>query len=403
MTRLLRDTFEDWADEARVPHDLADRALRRRAWRPVGAAALVAVMIAAVALFVTGQREPEPVIRPADGVTLPARPSPAPTDVRTDTADVPPKKLIAAGRMAVSAYYVVNREAVDEKNERLRRTWHLYDPRTGGYERTPYVWADVAPGLQVAAVLEGDLLSRRLGVLDLNTRRMLTWIDLEHPVGSVVWSPDGTRILATAYSSYPDDLVGRGEQAVPAMDGRSSRTGYYIVDVREGTADYHELPPMADSRPGDPEGRPFNVSSRQDLGWSLDGTMIYGPTSTQPDRVFFTLDGQERPWPEGQRYVGHSSQSATSPNGKLVLGAPGLPTKITDAATGAVVGRQKVLQLHAWADDDNVLAMGCAGECENEFNSGLVLVSVDGSRMTQLSLNQDNNLDGSWRWVLTPR
>ncbi|MEV0163042.1 hypothetical protein [Nonomuraea fuscirosea] len=403
MTRLLRDTLDDWADEARVPHDLADRALRRRAWRPVGAAALVTVMIAAVAVFVTGQRDPEPVIRPADGVTLPARPSPAPTDVRTDTTDSPPKKLIAAGRMAVSAYYVYGHEAIDEKNARIRRTWSLYDPRTGGYEQTPYAWVDVAPGLQVAAVLEGDLLSRRLGVLDLNTRRMLTWIDLEHPVGSVAWSPDGTRILATAYSRYPDVLVGKGEEAMPPMNGESPRTGYYIVDVREGTADYHELPPMADSRPGDPEGRPFNVNARQDLGWSLDGTMIYGPTSTRPDRVFFTLDGEERPWPEGQRYVDNSNQPATSPDGRLVLGSPGLPTKITDAATGAVVGSQRVLQLHAWADNDNVIALGCAGACENEFNAGLVLVSVDGSRMTQLARNQDTNGDGAWRWVLTPR
>lgn len=78
-----------------------------------------------------------------------------------------------------------------------------------------------------------------------------------------------------------------------------------------------------------------------------------------------------------------------------------LPTKITDQS-GAVVGKQKVLRLLAWADDDYVVAVGCAGECENEFNSGLVLVSVDGSRMTQLTANHDRN-NGEWSWVLTPR
>ncbi|MFB4276606.1 hypothetical protein ACBJ59_15045 [Nonomuraea sp. MTCD27] len=389
MTRLLRDTLEEWAGEARVPHDLADRALRRRAWKPVGAAVLVAVMIVAVAVFVGGRREPERVVVPATGITLPARPSPAPTDVRTDTGNSPPAKLIAAGGMAVSAYYVTRREEISETEQRVRRTWSLYDPRTGGYEETPYAWVDVAPGLQVAAVLEGDLISRRLGVLDLNTRRMLTWIDLEHPVGSVAWSPDGTRILATAYSRYPDLLEGKGDQAAPPRGG-SPRIGYYIVDVRAGTADYHALPP-------------YNLNGRQDLGWSLDGTMIWTPTDTDPDRIFLTLDGRRREAPQDQRYVGYSRISATSPDGRLVLGRDGLPTEITEVATGRVAGRQRVLQLHAWADNDNVLALGCAGECEDEFDNGLVLVSVDGSRMTQLAANRKSDKDGAWRWVLTPR
>ncbi|NUO98723.1 MAG: hypothetical protein HOW59_12410, partial [Nonomuraea sp.] len=206
MTRLLRDTMEDWADEARVPRNLADRALRRRSWKPYGAAVLVMAMIALVAVFVTAQREPASVVRPANGISLPPRPSPAPTDVRTDTENVPPAKFIAAGRMAVSAYYVTAREKAEDGYQRVRRTWSLYDPRTGGYEQTTYAWVDVAPGLQVAAVLEGDLLSRRLGVLDMNTRRILAWYDLEHPVASAAWSPDGTKIVATAYSDYPDLL-----------------------------------------------------------------------------------------------------------------------------------------------------------------------------------------------------
>jgi WD40 repeat protein len=398
MTRLLHDTLEDWAGEVRVPHDLADRALRRRAWKPVGAAALVMAMVAGVALFVAVQGRPEPVVRPATGVTLPARPSPAPTDVRTDTENSPPARLITAGRMAVSAYYTTRREATSADLERIRRTWSLYDPRTGGYERTPYAWVDVAPGLQVAAVLEGDLLSRRLGVLDMNTREVLSWIDLEHQVASVTWSPDGKRILATAYSSYPDVLRGRGDQASPT--GASSRTGYYVVDVEDGTADYHELPPL----PGhESNERIINPNGRQDLGWSLDGTMIWAPTTATPDRLFYSLDGEPQDAPEGQRYRRWSSLSAISPDGRLALGPDGLPTKITEVGTGKVAGRQRVLQLHAWADDDNVIALGCAGTCGNEFNTGLVLVSVDGSRMTQLTADHDSTESGARRWVLTPR
>ncbi|GAA3544673.1 hypothetical protein GCM10022419_026090 [Nonomuraea rosea] len=400
MTRLLRDTMEDWADEARVPHDLADRALRRRSWKPVGAAVLVAAMIAVVAVFVSGQREPTAVVRPAAGVTLPARPSPAPSDVRADTENSPPAKLIAAGRMAVSAYYTTSREVVSENEERVRRAWSLYDPRTDGYERTPYAWVDVAPGLQVAAVLEGDLTSTRLGVLDMNTRQILTWIDLEHPVASVAWSPDGTRILATAYSRYPDLLEGRGDQAGPRMDG-SPRTGYYLIDVQEGTTDYHELPPLPGGLMTDDPIT--NMNGRQDLGWSLDGKLIWGPTSTAPDRVFYTLAGERQEAPEGQRYVRRSPISATSPDGRLVLGGDGLPTEITEAATGKVAGRQKVLQLHAWADDGNVIALGCAGKCPDEFDNGLVLVSVDGSKVVQLAANGESNREGSWRAVLTLR
>jgi hypothetical protein len=395
-TGLLRDTLDEWAGEARVPHDLADRGLRWRArWKPVGAAVLAMGLVAAVAVFVTGQREPEVTVRPANGITLPARPSPAPTDVRADTENNPPAKLIAAGRLAVSAYYTFHREPVAQDWDRLRRTWSLYDPRTDGYEKTSWAWVDVAPGLQVAAVLEGDLLSKRLGILDMNTRQVLKWFDLEHPAAAVSWSPDGTKVVATTYSGYPD--------LQPAEDGTlrpgpasGARTGFYVVDVVAGTADYHELAPM-------PDGSPVNMNGRQDLDWTLDGTMLWAPTSTTPDRVFYSLDGEPQDAPEGQSYVGYSRHSAVSPNGRLLLSADGLPTQITDRETGAIIGRQNVLQLHAWADDDDALALGCAGSCENEFTNGLVLVSADGKRRTQLTAYRDGDKDGAWSWVLTPR
>ncbi|KAB8196676.1 hypothetical protein FH608_008185 [Nonomuraea phyllanthi] len=405
MTRLLRDNLREWADEVKVPHDLADRALRRRARRPVGMGALATVLavglVAAIAVAVAGLRGTLPgpdSARPASGIALPARPSPAPTDVRADTEHSPPATLVAAGRMAMSAYYTISREQPSGNLQPFRRVWSLYDPRTGGYERTSWGWVDAAPGLQVAAVLDGDLVSRRLGILDMNSRQILKWFDLEHPVGSVTWSPDGTRVLATAYSSSPDVLEGKGDQASVIRD--SPRTGYYIVDVEAGTTDYHELPPMAD---GMGDEKIFNMNARQDLGWSLDGSLLWAPTSTMPDRVFYTLDGEPAEWPEGDRYVDYTGISATSPDGRLVLGDDGLPTRITDAATGEIAGRQRVLQLHAWADDDDVIALGCAGTCENEFNNGMVLVSVDGERTTQLTRNRDTNADGAWRWVLTPR
>ncbi len=403
MTRLLRDTMREWAGEAHVPHDLADRALRRRARRPSGVAVLAAGLVAALitgVAFVAGTVGDPPgpavTVRPAGGIPLPPRPSPAPTDVRADTEHSPPTRLVAAGRLAMSAYYTMKEEPAGGRLRHVVRTWSLYDPRTGGYERTSWGWVDVAPGLQVAAVLERELPARRLGILDLNTRQILKWFDLEHPVASVTWSPDGTKVLATAYSSHPDARE-RGPEPESLILSDSPRTGYFVLDLGTGEAAYHPLP----GRTGDDV--PSNMNGRQDLGWSLDGAAIWAPTDTTPDRVWYTLDGEPRDAPQGQRYVGYSAESALSPDGRRVLGPDGLPTGIIDSATGELVGRQNVLQLHAWADDDNVLALGCAGSCGDEFDNGLVLVSVDGKRMTQLAAYRNSNKEGAWRWVLTPR
>jgi hypothetical protein len=414
VTRLLRDTFNEWADEVRVPHDLADRALRgrRSLWLPLGAALLVGAMIAAVAVFVTMRQEPD--VQPAQGVELPVRPSPAPTDVRTDTGNVPPAKLIAAGNLAVSAYYVTTREKTEDGMVRERRTWSVYDPASGGYARTPYAWVDVAPGLQVAAVIEGDLMGNRVGVLDLNTRSIIDWYELDHDVASVAWSPDGTKILATAYSSYPDVFEPVKDQPGQLMPQKqpSPRTGYYVIDVPAGVYEYRELAPLPTSgqstisRPRTTDRTYLSqpeANARQDLDWSLDGKLIWGPTISRSDRVWYTIDGRTADAPKGQRYVRHSRHSALSPDGRLLLGPDGLPTRITDIETGKVAGRQRVLRLLAWADDQHVIALGCAGKCENEFNNGLVLVSVDGSEMTQLAANTDNEESRSWDWVLTPR
>ncbi|MBT2234523.1 hypothetical protein [Nonomuraea sp. NEAU-A123] len=393
MTRLLRDTLEEWASEARVPHDLADRALRRRAWLPIGATVLAAGLAVAVAVFAIGLQGENTTVRPATGVSVPVRPTATSTELQADPDNAPPKKLVAAGNVAVSAYWTTKVEKLPDKWERYRRTWSLYDPRTGGYEQTSWAWADVAPGLQLAAVVEGDLIGKRVGILDMNTRQVLDWIDLEHAVGSVVWSPDGTKVLATAYSEFPDRRQAMGKDSFQVFP--SPRIGYYVIDVATGEADYHALGPMS------MDGSPGNSNARQDLGWSLDGSLLWQPSNTRPDKVFIDFDGKQVEAPAGDQYVYYTGRSKVSPNGKLVLGRDGLPTKITDQS-GAVVGKQKVLQLLAWADDDNVVALGCAGECGNEFDNGLVLVSVDGSRMTQLTANRDRN-NGEWSWVLTPR
>ncbi|MEU6999487.1 hypothetical protein [Nonomuraea sp. NPDC046570] len=61
-----------------------------------------------------------------------------------------------------------------------------------------------------------------------------------------------------------------------------------------------------------------------------------------------------------------------------------------------------MLQLLAWADD-NLIALGCADVCDDEFRNGLVLVSVDGERSTRLSPNVASDGPDDWHWLLTPR
>ncbi|WP_049560616.1 hypothetical protein [Nonomuraea sp. SBT364] len=395
MTRLLRETMEEWAGQAEVPHDLADRALRGRSWKPAVAAALaLAVAVAVFAVVLTGGPT---TVRPADGIMLPPRPSPAPTDVRGDPDHNRPTKLVAAGNVAVSAYYTHGQESLGGDRVRLRRTWWLYDPRTDTYERTPYAWVDVAPGMQVAAVLEGDGLGRRAGILDMNTRQFLTWIDLGHDVASLTWSPDGTKLLATSYAEYPDTWEENGPNSRLLFD--STRLGYVIADVPARTVEYHAKPALTGA-PDDPQ--PGNHNSRQDLGWSLDGSLIWEPLDTKPGRIYYSPGGQRQDPPPD--LVSHGGLSRVSPDGRLLLGEPGLPTSITDRDTGAVVGSQEVLQLLAWADNEHVLALGCAGTCGNEFRNALVLVSVDGKEVVQLTGNRDSRTEEEgWQWVLTPR
>ncbi|MEU8173921.1 hypothetical protein AB0C14_13665 [Microbispora hainanensis] len=416
--RMLKQTLEEWSREVHVPADLADRALRRRSrlrlTRFAGAVACAAV-VAAVALLVplvvvplldrapVSQVGGPPVVVPVQ----PYRPTTPAQDVLADTENSPPKTMIAAGRVAVSAYYTWRSRTVDGR-EAMDLTWYLLDQVTESYEKTEWGWVEVAPGLRWAAVLEKELPVRRIGIFDMETRRVRAWVPVDRPVGGLSWSPDGTRLVATAYDESPD--LGRssaGERRcpgqVPATPDNprrppqmisTSRTGFYVVDAATATAgDFHAVDPCLTD----------NSNVRRDFRWSDDGTLVREASNIwkRPD-AFYDLDGRPHDAPAG--YVVTESKAGVSPDGTLLAGRDGMPTKVTELSTGKVVGRQQVLQLLAWADDRRLVALGCADTCGSEFHNGLVLVGVDGGDMVQLSVYRKNAQEpGTWQPVLTPR
>ncbi|GLW07075.1 hypothetical protein Misp01_22050 [Microtetraspora sp. NBRC 13810] len=351
------------------------------------AAAATVALIAAVTL----------VPRLGGDVTAvsPARPPVVTGDVRTDTAS-PPERVIAAGGYAVSAYWIGRWVPASGDVRELRRTWYLLDPRTATYRETPWRWLDVAPGLRLAAVLEGDLPSRRVGILDLATREVLDWIDLDHPAAGLSWSPDGKKILATAYARHPDVREFTGGDPLMTKDSPSSRTGFTVIDVAERTTRFIALPALSRRT----AGRPGNQNARQDLQWSQDGTLIWGPTDTLPDKVFYDLDGRPHATP-AEPYVHYAKESTVSPDGRLEVTGP--PLGVRDRATGKVVGTPDILQFLAWADNDRMIALGCADRCSSEHRNGLVLVSADGKERIPLSGVRENDEIGRWNWLLTRR
>lgn len=383
LETLIRRTLDEWSTEARVPPGLADRAVRRAGRQRVrtlalaaGSAALTtATVLTGVTVGTGGGPDPRPAVRPV----------PADTALHADPRRSPPLRLVAAGRIAMSAYYVP-RGAPPEGNA-VRRSWYLYDPASGGYRATPWAQVDVAPGLRRAAVLEGPLPAARVGVLDMATQKVVRWIPLARRAGGLAWSPDGRRLAVTTYDRDPDQI---------GPPGTPGRTGFYLVDPRSGRAVFHALPPDAD-----------NLNVRQDLGWSRTGALLWSPTTRVPAKKFYDLAGEPRPAPaheaDGQEAAG------LSPNGRYLAtpgSGPGPSTAVVDVVTGRTVGVQPVEQLSVWADDTHLIAVACdPKKCtgRGEFRNRLVLVGLDGRTVTPLTGYQVSDRPGAWRPLFTRR
>ncbi|MFJ8537572.1 hypothetical protein [Streptomyces sp. NPDC093591] len=336
------------------------------------------------------------------------------SDVVARPDQSPPRELIAAGQVAVSGYYttkLVQQPGGDAVNA---REWSLHNAATKRYEKTDWAWLDVAPGMKTAAVLEGDLPVNRIGLMNLSTGKVQRWIKVDKGVGGVQFSPDGERLVATTYSHNPDGLFQDAPVRVAGGDGqempgpKQSRTGFYVIDVDSGQAEFSERPAKKDSLAA------MAGTGRQDFSWSRDGELLWEQRLDQPGRSYYDVNGRLKSLPQ-QKTDLIFPPVATSPDGKLVTGGFAgskdgqIVSAVLDAKTGersAVVPGQQLL---AWADNTHLIAWRCdPSQCQpgkGEFRNQLVLVSLDGDKVTPLSGFRKAEVDyvGRWNPIFTKR
>ncbi|WP_327343963.1 hypothetical protein [Streptomyces europaeiscabiei] len=377
--------------------------LRRRSRSLAVAAVAVVAAVIGVSLALTGGG-PEGQSEASDVV---ARPDQS-----------PPRELIAAGQVAVSAYHTTKLVQQPDGDAVNAREWSLYNAANKRYEKTDWAWLDVAPGMKTAAVLEGDLPVNRIGLMNLSTGKVQRWIEVDKGVGGVQFSPDGERLVATTYSHNPDGLfqdapvhvVGASEggdgQEMPGP--KQSRTGFYVIDVDSGQAEFSERPAKKDSFAA------IAGTGRQDFSWSRDGKMLWEKRFDQPGRNYYDVNGRLKSLPQ-QKTDLVFPPAATSPDGKLVTGgfAGGKDGQIVSAVLDAKTGKRSAVvpgqQLLAWADNTHLIAWRCdPSQCrpgKSEFRNQLVLVSLEGDKVTPLSgfRKAEENYVGRWTPVLTKR
>ncbi|MGW7330478.1 hypothetical protein ACWGIU_18160 [Streptomyces sp. NPDC054840] len=322
----------------------------------------------------------------------------------------PPQELVAAGQVAVSSYYTTKLVEQSDGNAIGTYEWSLLNAATERYERTDWAWLDVAPGMQTAAVLERNLPVERIGLLKLATGKVERWIELDKRVGHVQFSPDGKRLVATTYSLNPDGLFmdtsyRLNGRVVPGP--KPSRTGYYVIDVASGQADFAEQPPRSNDREVGPRG------GRQDLRWSHDGKLLWEPMGNKEGGIYYDVNGKEMPPPEQESSL-PPPRGVLSRDGRLVTGpfvgkGGQIVSEVLDAKTGRRFALVPGQQLLAWADDNHLIAWRCdPRQCDpgsGEFRNQLLLVSLDGKKTIPLSGFREPTLryEGRWTPVLTRR
>jgi hypothetical protein len=410
VEELLRDTLREQAEDGpRTPPGFADRVLgvrrRRRTRRIASVAAAVAVVLTA-AIAVPSLDSGGHDVRPSRGVDpKPATTHPAPS---AHPAQSPVHELVAAGRTAMAAYYTwkTDWQSVHDgirKGIRVRTYW-LLDPKSGHYEKDArWSFVAVAPGLRTAAVLERHLPVRRIGLLDLASGKVARWIPVDHPVGGLEFSHDGTRLVATTYGENPDKQIKMDNIDRDPVSVKPSRTGFYVFDVASGKGSWADVKVVRDDQGNE-------IQARQDFGFCRDGKTIRGRQSVTPGDRFYDVSGREVSVPDAERYRTWFTGAGLSPDGTRLAGEFAgekwhTSSWILDARTGKTVAEVRGQILLAWADDRSLIAWDIAKGDKNEFHNRLVLVTIGSDKEVPLSgfLKGTDGTVGRWEPVFAER
>lgn len=397
VEELVRDSLRELAaEQSPAGPGFADRVLavrrRRRTRRLASMAAATAAVVAvavAVPLLDAGKSDVRPsgVLR-QDGIT--GHPDQS-----------PPRDLIAAGQTALAAYYTWRTVPQTQEKGIGVRTYRLLDPGTGTYVKdSRWSFVAVAPGLRTAAVLEQNLPVRRIGLLDLATRKVERWIPVGHAVAGLAFSYDGTRLLATTYTGNPDvrdrvqDVKG-GWGWGPGFEA-STRTGFYDFSVASGKGTWTAVASDRDTL------------ARGDFAYSRTGRQVYAQVLGDHDgtQQFYDLDGDRTAAPADEKYLRADVDARLSPNGRLAaLGltkevAPGKSySSIRDPRTGKEITKIRGGRLLAWVDDRRLLAWERVTGLDEPYRARLVLVTIGSDRIVPLSGVQKEMYDELKAWA----
>jgi hypothetical protein len=407
VDELVRDSLrEQAAEQPPLATDFADRVLtvrRRRRTRTFATVAAATAAVVAVAVAVPLLDSGKDEVRLATEMNR--------SDIIAHPDQSPPRDLIAAGDVALAAWYTSDTVMTSKDTAVRARTYRILDQETGKYVKdTRWSQVSVAPGMRTAAVLEKDLPAERIGLLDLLTGKVERWIPVDRGVASVEFSSDGTKLVATTYSKNPDVLTkaandsdgdGKKNDFIPIWS-ESYRTGFYLVDVDSGRTEWSEAAP-------EKEEEMLTVNSRQDLSFSGDGTLVRSGLSMEPRDQYYDLKGNKVAKPANEKYLTWSVKARLSPDGKLAAGdfAGGARTtasEILDPYTGKRLHKVRGQQLLAWVDNERLIAWDIrAGD--NEYKGALVLVTIGSDKTLKLSgaLKGNDGDPGRWNPVFATR
>jgi hypothetical protein len=382
VEEVVRDVLREQAEgQPPAGPGFAERVLaarrRRRARRVVSVAVATAAVVVGVSVAVPIVDSGEGDVRPAGVVER--------RDVHAHPDQSPPRDMVAAGDVALAAYYT---SEVVERSESVgvaERTYHLLDPRSGRYEEDDrWSFVAVAPGLKTAAVLERELPARRIGLLDLATGEVETWIPVEHGVGGLAFSPDGKRLVATAYAEHPDlrePIETEHGKDWTVRFGEPNRLGFHLVELSSGKSTWSAVEPRDD------------INFREDFAFGADGTTVWSRVVRGDSvRQYHDLTGKEIPAPAAERHLVWDALAGLSPDGTLAAGGLGREagekayTDLLDPRSGKRVAEVRGSGAMAWADERRLITWErLPGSGTDTYRPRMVLVTVGSEKVVPLT------------------